>query len=550
MNSRFIVLLCALVGALGCASEAVAQIVRIDLTNEKAAKRYKKALAEVDGQQVLLGEAVEGGGIWFEETDKGVTIHYDGANNNQLYLLDSRDPSKIPYKYKDGEKVAVKKSAVLMVRGRDVKAVSLFQPSETIESLAREYTLRLGRVETCENARDEFKRGSKDWFSAHRQLLGAYERLISWLEHCSFNRAAEPLAKTLLKESRQVAKEAITLRAQAAQDSVRVIGTTDELYDAVEIVGDDSHVFRIQESQHLRAVYFGRFSDERMTALLRHGENVIEVFRNQFVDPYVGPDFEDRIPEGLFHEFYFGPSDGAFHEPFVEAYYGNIWGNEENKKRHRASNGSRFAADPSLCLDIWRVPEQEDMEGLLTHGLGHSLADFHFNGSAVGMEQPWMEEGLAYYLSFELLGRNSVTCSAFDPGSYVRRAKEEGKKTIGLSYRETLNATARDYAPRLDRILLKRLYEMENEDLAKSWSFFDYLALRLDRTGQRWLRACCRLSRSRDTFLAELRAFSEELYGQPDEDGVATGYESGKDVFDYLDKLWRQYAETEQVSGR
>jgi hypothetical protein len=117
-----------------------------------------------------------------------------------------------------------------------------------------------------------------------------------------------------------------------------------------------------------------------------------------------------------------------------------------------------------------------------------------------------------------------------------------------MSYRETLNATAREHAPRIDRLLLKYLYAMENEDLAKSWSFLDYVATDLDLTGQRWLRACCRLSRNRDTFMAELRKYTEELYGQPDAEGSSSGYQAGKDVFDFLDKRWLKYAETEQIS--
>ena len=545
---RFLITL-ALLG-LFCASGAVAQIIQVDFKDAKAAKRYKKALALINGEQVLLGEPVEGGGFWIEKKDQGSTIHYQGGGDNDLYLLDVRDPSKIPYKInRKGEKEATKKSSVLSVRGKDIKALRLFQPTETIETLAREYTFRLRRIQDCEDARDEHKRGSRPWFAAHHLLLGAYERTINWLVNCSFTAAVDPLAKTLAKEKRQVAKEAITLRAEAALNSVKVLGTTDDLQDAVEKTDDDSHVFRVQESQHLRVVYFGRFSDERISDLLRLGEKVIELFRNQFVDPYVSPDFEDRIPEGVFQEFYFGPSDITYHEHFVEAYYGFIWGDDANKKRHRNSSGSRFSPNPGLCLDAWRVPEREDMEGLITHGLGHSLADFHFHGSAAGMQQPWLEEGLGYYLSFELLGRNSVTCSAFDPGTYVRRAKEEGKKEIGMSYREMLNATAREYAPRIDRLLLKYLYAMENEDLAKSWSFLDYVATELDLTGQRWLRSCCRLARNRDTFMAELRKYTEELYGQPDADGTPSGYQAGKDVFDFLDKRWLKYAETEQISG-
>jgi hypothetical protein len=90
---------------------------------------------------------------------------------------------------------------------------------------------------------------------------------------------------------------------------------------------------------------------------------------------------------------------------------------------------------------------------------------------------------------------------------------------------------------------------MENEDLAKSWSFLDYVATDLDLTGQRWLRSCCRFARNRDTFMTDLRRHTEELYSQPDAEGSPSEYQAGKDVFDFLDKRWLKYAETEQVSG-
>ncbi|MDP6741295.1 MAG: hypothetical protein QF404_14895, partial [Planctomycetota bacterium] len=248
---RFLITL-ALLG-LFCASGAVAQIIQVDFKDAKAAKRYKKALALINGEQVLLGEPVEGGGFWIEKKDQGSTIHYQGGGDNDLYLLDVRDPSKIPYKInRKGEKEATKKSSVLSVRGKDIKALRLFQPTETIETLAREYTFRLRRIQDCEDARDEHKRGSRPWFAAHHLLLGAYERTINWLVNCSFTAAVDPLAKTLAKEKRQVAKEAITMRAEAALNSVKVLGTTDDLQDAVEKTDDDSHVFRVQESQHLR----------------------------------------------------------------------------------------------------------------------------------------------------------------------------------------------------------------------------------------------------------------------------------------------------------
>ncbi len=80
------------------------------------------------------------------------------------------------------------------------------------------------------------------------------------------------------------------------------------------------------------------------------------------------------------------------------------------------------------------------------------------------------------------------------------------------------------------------LYDLEDGDLAKSWSTFDWVAKELGKMGQVWLREGCQAARSRNTFLAEWRTKSEELFGT----------EPGKDVYQVIDGRWRAYAEAQQ----
>ena len=52
-----------LLTAVVLAGPSGAQILRVHFTDEKAAKKFKKHTIIIDGEEVLLGEPVEGGGI-------------------------------------------------------------------------------------------------------------------------------------------------------------------------------------------------------------------------------------------------------------------------------------------------------------------------------------------------------------------------------------------------------------------------------------------------------------------------------------------------------
>ena len=520
-------------------ASAEAQIFKVRFKDEKAAKKYKKYTAVIDGETVFLGQAVPQGGVIldFDKQGQFKNATYKSARDNEFFAFDPKDPSKVPYRMVDGEPEPLKKSSVVAIHGKHIASLGLFMRSETIETVAREYRLRLGRVEQLEQERDELDKGSVEWFASHARMLSAYDRLLSWLDACSFELAAGKLRKARDKEAKVGTESATRVRAQRAQDSVEMLGTTDELAQATQAAGGSAYTFKIQQSQHLRITYeTGLLEDERIADLLRFGERVIESFRNQFVDPYVGETFAEQIPDTRFQEFYFGPDDRSFHEKFLVEYYKNSW---NDKARQLDVTGNWFSRSVApRWLMYRRLLEHSDLEGDLCHNLGHTLAGYHFNGTPAGMQQDWMEEGLGYYLSFEFTGRNTVTCLSFDEGKYVAEEAQRDRKKVQMGYRDIMNASARNEGPRVDRLMVKKLFEMENGDISKSWSFFEYVARRGGAKGQRWMRAACKLAGNRATFLEELRKVSEELYEV-----------SGENVYIVLDDLWRGYAETEQVSA-
>ena len=87
----------------------------------------------------------------------------------------------------------------------------------------------------------------------------------------------------------------------------------------------------------------------------------------------------------------------------------------------------------------------------------------------------------------------------------------------------------------IDQLALRRIFDMDDADLAKSWSFFDYLARKEGKAGQRWLRAAATHSRSRSTFITKWREAAADILGV----GAA-------DAFNTLERRWREYASGEQ----
>jgi hypothetical protein len=92
---------------------------------------------------------------------------------------------------------------VVTVHGKYIERMEVRMRAETIETIAREYRLRLGRVEELAKERDALEKGSAPWIAKHSLVLGGYERLISWLKESSFGERAETLQKEYEREAQR-----------------------------------------------------------------------------------------------------------------------------------------------------------------------------------------------------------------------------------------------------------------------------------------------------------------------------------------------------------
>jgi hypothetical protein len=527
-------LACLVVGALLAAS-ADAQILRIRLKPGKDAKKYDRFAVEVAGERVILGEPVPGGGIQLEPERIIYSRSEDPSQDkNELFLLDADDPSRVPYTVKDGTKTASSKKFVVAVQGTHIARIDYLMRSEDLTSLARDHAFRRQRLDERRAARDANERGSAAWFVEHQRLLVEYTTLVSWLEGLGLEPAAKRFRAELDKEGKSSAKEARAERSQRALKSVHAVETPPQLVQVSQAITGGAARFLVRESQHLRIVHVDALESGRVEQALVLGEKVIEAFRAEFVDPYLGDDFEDRIPDGPFVEFFFAPDDTRAYERFLVEYYGLGWGKFKDKILEEDGSSHVKPLEPR-SLNYWKWNEDRDLPGMVTHQLGHALAGRHFGGNPMDMPQEWMEEGLGYYISFEWLGRNGVTCRQFRESEYFAPIPKEGKKTAELGLRDAYNALALGKGPRVERLILKNLHDMDDADLAKSWSYFDWLAKEGGKSGQAWMRSACKLARDKSTMIEKLRKATEELLGV-----------SGEDAYAVLEARWREYAEKRQ----
>ncbi|MEX1024692.1 MAG: hypothetical protein WD226_06395 [Planctomycetota bacterium] len=516
---------------------ARAQIVIVHFDDEKKAKRYKKDTIETVDGPVLIGEPVEGGGITVQGNSLGYRHVKEGQGtgrentSNEIYLLNVDDPSDVPYEVEDGEKKLVRKKAKLVFNGNDASRLSFFSRTEDLHSLGVEHRYRLGRMEALERERDDQKRASAEWFEAHRLFMLESRRLESWLREVGFMGAADDLAKDLARADKASRGDALRERKELALESVAVAPNPEELDAATKKIAPDIEMATV-ESMHFRMHYpVGQRTEAAMLAITRFAEEVLDGFRNEFVDPYVGEDFKDTVPLGVqLVEFFFCPEE--HYERFYIDYYGGTWRDERSLATGGTSLVRRF--EPRMLRYI-KLKETTDLESTITSHLGSTLARLHFNGGYGANTQPWIGEGLSYYLSFEYCGRNTWTTVDWSETEYAKGARKEGEKTIELGLRAMFNDRALVDGSRFDKLTLMTVAEMTDADFAKSWSMFDFVAKRLGKNGQRWLRAACIHSKNRAKFLADWRADSEALFDV-----------TGEDVFKVLEDRWRAYASGEQ----
>jgi len=519
------------------ASSAQAQIMGVTFKNPKHEKKYKKHITTVRGAQVVMGEIKSG--ITY---NPGKNTTWDANGSVVLFVPDPRNPGAAPYKVKNGELVGATSKNEVTISGGHIDKIFVLMADETLVGLTNEYNIRNEQVAEFKAERDRHDKTTTEWAIHHVRLVTTMDRLAYWLEQTGFSEAAERLRKDIVKQGKAVKVEAVRARGEQALASIEEIETPEELTAISKEFFEGRDVFHAMHSQHIRIYYVDTISKESVREALRVGEEVIEGFRAEFVDPYLGDDYKDFIPDDLFQEFLFFPPTDKSKEIYSSKFYGVSY-HQNREALLSAEGGGMVGAVKPYFKSFWKNQENQDLPGIVCHRLGHTLATLHFGSGTKNLQQDWLSEGVGYYISFEYLGRNNVTCKAFHQNeeSYRKREieKHEGDKTVGEGRRDVYNEVALTKGRPIDQLALKILFEMDDADLAKSWSFFDYVARKEGKAGQLWLRAAGSFAGARKTFIQKWREAG----------GAALGVSPGE-AFRAIEQRWRSYADNDQdISG-
>jgi hypothetical protein len=524
---------CAAALFLVTAPSASAQVYYVLFKDPKTAKRYSSACVTREGQPALVGEAKSG------VTLSNGTIHYQGDKGvNEFWVPNVADPAAVPYKL-DGETYVAGnvKGGVVSLTGAQIAKIQILLPNQSLYGLSREYAPRRAALETALKWRDGCKAGGEEWSRAHARYLTELERTRSWCDATLFPEAAKKLEAELEKQKKTVAKEARAKRLFDALASVAPAPTPPKLVELAKELAPGTE-FHVQESLHLRITHDARLPDEQVTELLQLGERMIDGFRAEFVDPWLGEDFPDRIPDERFLEFWFGPEEPKAHERFLTDWYGVSWGDHKEERIAALSGRYRRNQAPEY-LDYWKIADNKDFDAIVAHQLGHVLANLHCNAGRKGDLPSWIEEGAGYWLALTYLGKNSVSCRQFEKDEYGKAASGRRiERAILMGETELYTRIALTSGTPADSLLRKPLHQMEDADLAKAWSLFAWVGKTRAKEGQVWLRALCDVFTESGPSLAQFREKSEKAFEVRD-----------ADVFKVLDDLWKKQAEAIGASG-
>lgn len=523
-----------ILAAAALAPAADAQIYSLHFKDPKHAKGYAKQLFERNGEPVVL--VMIKSGITKKPDGSGFT--WQPNDRLEFFVQDQDDPSKVSFEIKGDALEVAEKSLVIAVQGDRVDRLTTFMMQESFFTLAKEYDRRIRELDELTAAQKESAKGSPEWFALARRKVQALEQLKTWLLETGYLRSANKLERDLLRERKSL-DEGSRARIERALASLKEAKAPEKLVSVAKTAAPGVN-YLVQESQHLRIVHHSGVESGRVTALLELGERAIELFKNEYVDPYAGDDFADHIPDDLFQEFFFGTEDLGQYERMLVEYYGQGWGSGKQKEDRLKAQGSRRNIE-KLSLAYWKIGENEDLEGIVLHTLGHTLAELHYE---VRNGQDWLTEGSGYALSFALLSRNNVNCFAFEPektgegtvakGPGETKPKAPAKTTVAVmnGAREVMAEMAAIAGPPMDQLAKKELWAFVNEDMAKSWAWYDWIARKCGKEGQIWLRRSSKLANaSQDAFLSELRAMTGEIFGAP----------PGKDPIVAMEERWREY---------
>ncbi|HYC78484.1 MAG TPA: hypothetical protein VEI02_12730, partial [Planctomycetota bacterium] len=394
---------------------------------------------------------------------------------------------------------------------------------QTLTGLRDEYLRKKTEIEAKRKQLASLKMASPEWFELHRTLLTDVDALCGWLRSTIFSAAAAQWEKAYGGELKKAGAAASKSRLE---ESKKIAPFTDlaRLEAVCHEAGKGGVKWHARQSKHIRIIAHTGIPIESVNNALTLGERIIEGFRTDFIDAFLEPEERDPIPEEMFEEYLFTPEDHDLGAVLWETFYGKKIGEPREKvyKLNRRGRGGR-ADFVHLCKT------ETDLDGFVAHTIGHDLADLAF---ARGQACPaWMGEGFGYWVSFEHLARNSITCFAFSMPTYAKAAEREGLKQTEEGMRAAFLALALSKGPSMSDLMQTPLVSMEAPDLAKAWSVIDWLVTIERKKLKPFLVGACESEKDGRTNIESFRDDAMKVFD------VTSG-----DVYVQIDEIWRRFA--------
>ncbi len=524
------------------AGAAEAQIAGVWLKDEKTAKRYKKWVRQKEGRFFIPGEP------WVGLDYNPETNGFNRVQNQPISLiwLDNAKPDARPYKLDEARRrIDINKKAIVMIQPGDLPAGNyawMVMRDESLEGLRRAWSTLEADLEALTTATKGLKKGTPEYAGAWERVARMQARQQSWLRSTWRGEAAAKMDKAVAKTWKKAA-------AKQAKDKAREAGRTHDV-DAEEMAAlnaalrevDPLAAFKLLglESAHIRITYPDTMSTAAVAGLLKMGEEVIADFRAEYVRPHLDW-VADKIPDKVFQHFVFLPSARA-REGLYEKFYKLSWGSGVDRQRSLGVKGSGSRGVRGIEYFSYWLHDGVDTAGIVTHRLGHTLMNLHFARGRRGENQPWLGEAFGYAVSYNYLNKNTVTCVAWGKNEYARAKVEEVDKPIELGLRAKFTSLALDEGLPVTRLFTMKLFEMNGVDLAKAWSFLDFLVREKPRQGLEFLVALVGHAKQG----AKTSGLVEKA--RQDANGIFNAT-AGQDVYDILEHDWRAYAEALRASG-
>lgn len=495
-----------------------AQLVGLRIEPD-AEKKYKGVLRQRGAERWLVGDAVDG-------------MKVDGVNvkvtHDKFVVMCVADPAKPDAPLYDGEDKDGRKKVAegrrVVVDRKDFKLTTVWDNVQTLTGLRLEYVRKKAEIDEKRKQLGALKLGTPEWFELQRATLVDVDGLVGWLKTTGFDAAAAIWEKQYGAEIKKAGGAASKTRLEESK-RVAKIDVPEGLVESTKAAGKGDQKWHAKSSRHVRMIAHGEVEGGRLDAALVTAERIIEAFRLDFIDPYLGPDDTDPIPEEVFVEYLFCPDEDAFCTHLWEKYYGKQCGeprDQTTKMNHRGQGGPGF-------LSLAKNGSGGDLEGWVAHTIGHFLGNRAFNGD---QDMPaWCGEGLAYWVSFEHLSRNSVTCFAWSKPEYARKGDPQGEKRVEEGMRAAFTSLALTQGPSMSDLFMTPLASMEPQHLAKAWSVIDWMFEKERPRLRQFLRAACAAHDRGRTQSEKLRPTAMEIFE------VKSG-----DVYVDLEEKWRKFA--------